>query len=64
MAYLPHTPILPRTRVRRFQPEPGSHHDPNPGLWTSPYFYLQPLCYSSEALGRVFMAGCPQQPTQ
>lgn len=36
----------------------------SPGLWTSPYFYLQPLCYSSEALGRVFMAGCPQQPTQ
>lgn len=56
----PHTPILTGSLIRQFHPEPGSCHDPKPGLWTSFPFLFAEICYSSEALGRVFMAGCPQ----
>ena len=31
----PHTPILTGSLIRQFHPEPGSCHDPKPGLWTS-----------------------------
>lgn len=56
----PH-PILTGSLFQTVPPRTCGSSLIQPGLWfTYSHFYLQPICYSSEALGRVFTGWLPQ----